>query len=1412
VTVAVMASTQNSPVLVQHSSPAHQLNPEVTIVSLSTFDHDSHLQITPLGPERHTEAPLADGDVPQPPDTAPTAPDMADIEMADAPPAPSEPVAEPVIQQAASEEVVVPPTQSPNTEVSTEHGQPSAAQSTSVAEPGHEESQAPTPPPIPPPEPGRNIPEWVTYEEDLSTPDEEELKGIESSGLEISALDVPSIEKRVYSDVDDPEQRPVKKIRLSWVIKGVRGTRDKPNYAPMMTSPCALVDGNYWQIKFFPRGNKCSSLSAYIRCTRSPPTPGEEVAESTFTYYHGAPDADMSDGATPTETIKVAAATTKPDEARDTPENQNRDSPTKHGDHGPTEDPAATPSQVTGDDAKEEDGSPPTDEEDWRISAQLGMVIYNPAEPRTNTCMFSAHQFAEHNDDWGWTDFVPAWNEIHIRHQGQRQALLRNDTIAIDAYIRIFEDPSQALWWHSCDDEEQWNSKSLAGYFPMGTPPLYHSPAVAGITAWLLLAPFRKVLQDVDALAWRTNSQIRPKPVICDLQMILYLMRTLRKESYVNVVRVIDAMKDLGETFNDVKSFWAAFRRTIELELDDEKESLRAIAAIFDSPDGVVSLPPLPVQGVKDVQEGLGQVLSQQNSGRRLPDFLPLMLDRQHYDRGSREWKLLHDRIILNEEIDTSQWRQPGDDQRDKYTLYGFMVHTGERNSGKFYSVLRPNGPGTKWLAFEDGEGNKVFSYTKKRIQEFEGLEGEQLKNFKSTRHTAYMAMYIRTSRLKEYLPGSLEPYNLPTWLKPFLDEPFHDDAADGAKEDAEQKLDNVNVEVYCDAGIIGRRGLLDMFNIRQQSLHQGHFRITQTSPEATFQDLRRQIAQKFNIDDPATIRLFVMNYSHVGYYTNAEMEPVSLKEQLNGKPRPSKQLCLWMSLLQTKEDIEQFADPDVEDAVKTAEPQPQPEQSSDSAASREDAPPSREPAAETLPGSTTEPSGRGGDGDEHSAAGPDAEQASIHEAVTAELERDPNSQVMNPAGSPTVAATDHASSPRPQEQPAPSGGSDTASPAVVEHGHLVDAVMQNDVATAEQGPSEVDGVESTATSGREVQLFAEQPNAIHENDAVIAALIAADAETAEFMQDAGLAIPDNSAPSAPRGGFIPTVMPTPPVESVYGFIQLFDVDNQDFVVQHTFFARYDDEVRETIRKCMGYGAEKEFNVWRRESSNHGLRVQPKVTFRDIKFVNGVDIIVGEELAEAKIEELEKEGKFSDPFDLSSYLCMVARRHPIAASTSSEPVEVGDFGTDYYKGPLVNGRAHGENGLRITSAGHIYEGPHICDKKSGPGGKMTYQNGDVYEGDWSNDERHGQGTFIENRTGNKYVGGFQDGKRWGQGTTYWQVSDEEASMCQICYSEEIDALFFDCGHVCACGECAKQCETCPICRRAVKLVVKMYRA
>ena len=104
---------------------------------------------------------------------------------------------------------------------------------------------------------------------------------------------------------------------------------------------------------------------------------------------------------------------------------------------------------------------------------------------------------------------------------------------------------------------------------------------------------------------------------------------------------------------------------------------------------------------------------------------------------------------------------------------------------------------------------------------------------------------------------------------------------------------------------------------------------------------------------------------------------------------------------------------------------------------------------------------------------------------------------------------------------------------------------------------------------------------------------------------------------------------------------------------------------------------------------------------------------------------------------------------------------------------------------------------------------MIYSNKDIYKGAWKDNEPDGQGMMTYAKTGNVYEGGWKKGKRHGQGTMQFQVADEEMKLCQVCYEQEMDSLFYTCGHVCACEGCAKQLESCPVCRERVRGVAKI---
>ena len=1449
-----MATTQSSPVLVQ------------TMAQLPRIDTVADLSRIPLYTETQSQT-ISEIPIPEPEpetvvtETAPAPVEQAAVTMDDVPVPPTESTDHDRIETAPAEQTVEEPAAptSEDTPVQAEAATPADPPQT---EQPSTESQPAEPEPAPPP----SYPEWVTWEDDTSTPTEEELK--DNEGTEDNASDIPSMEKKIYDDWHDPEQRPVKKIRLSWQIMGLRGTKERPNMAKVMNSPYAKIDGRYYGIKFFPRGNKSSSLSAYIRCCDHLPTPDTEQQESTFAYFEGPPDADMKN-VEPTLRVHVPATPAKEEKGASHPQPEEAGA-SKDGESVAQVEPEP---QVAANDATPpvtpEVKSKPTDDDDYRISAQLGMVIYNPSEPRTCTFNCSEHQFTKHNDDWGWTNFVGPWEKCHIRTRGQRQALVKNDTIAIDAYIRVFHDPSQALWWHASNEHEpNWPSKKLSGYYPMGTPPLYHSPGVAGITAWLLLAPVRNILQNIDAGQWRKSSQIKPRPLIARLQYVLHLMRNLKRDDYVNVNPVIDALKELGESFNDVKSFWEALRRSIEIELEGEAEALKQLSDIFDTPAGKAAVPNLCVKDTGDVQTALAAVQWPKEMQESAPNFLPLMLEREVFEKKTCEWKLCHDRLTLNDEVTMPNG--------EKYTLYGFHVHVGVRNSGKFYSVLRPNGLGTKWLAFEDGDGNKVFSYTRKRIQEFEGLVGDELKSFKSTRSSAYMAMYIKNSCVQAYMPGKLEDYQIPLWILSDSDERPTDWREQLGKQLGEEDKDGISVEIYHDEGILGRQGLLDMFNVKQQALANKRFWDLKLSAETTFKDIRNDLASRLQVDNVEKLRLFMVSYGDVGQYTSAQWEAVPLTRTVENRASFRRPLCLWLSVLKTDEDIKIFGVPDpVEvkpektDAATVEVPV---EDQADVGSIDVAAPASQDVAMEEsttdinapavvddiaasidqqpLPETATE--AQAGDQPvEVAAAVPtitlDELLEQQPEISTQELDSQGNDIANTIVELPTEAIStiepiqDVVHSPEATMEdstdgvPASEDVSATPEDPVVEAPSSPEAVME-DVPSATDAQTEamaeslmdlttsapVDATESTETVAppdftETLETWATEHG--HLVDAVMSEAPPAPVDAATIIEQTISSVRDGENQTTADGETDATPQNEPeeearpePVVNVYGFLQVFHTDEQNFRVHSTFFAKRHESAKEVVRKCMGYDADKEFHAWHRETTLDGSSVDSKATFDDINFSDGVDIIVGEILSDTKKEELRQQGKFSNPFALSRYLRMAERRHPIHARTSLDPVEIADFGMNYYKGPLVNGQPHGENCYMITPHGHTYKGPLIMNEKSGANGKMTYQNGDIYEGEWKNDERHGQGTLTEKRTGNVYEGGFQNGKRWGKGTTHWKVADEEADMCQICYGEEIDALFFDCGHVCSCVECAKQCDVCPICRRAVRQVVRMFWA
>lgn len=628
-------------------------------------------------------------------------------------------------------------------------------------------------------------------------------------------------ENTFFRDLDDPEYCPVEKGRLTWMFKGVRGTRESPNYAKIMRSPPAYIGVYWWTVKFFPRGNTTTdSLSIYVECSPTMPSQIQDVMESEFTVLRGAADVTFNESSAPDVHVKF----------------DQTDNATEWLDHYKSQNPplAGQENRSTG---------------SWRVPAQIGVILYNPEEPRTGWMQSSCHQFNPHNVDWGWTDFHGPWHQIHCRRRGQRQALLRNDTLAIDAYIRIFDDPTCFLWWHVSHPEDTWDSLGLTGYRPLGESAINHSAEVAGLASWLHVAPFCRVLQSVDVLQHLTNCEVKPKPLCDTLQKILWQLRCRGESSeYVCTDLVTSTLRNLHEYSNDVSEFWERLRRSLELELEGT-DAGKEFTKLFDSPEASGTAPntlsrdfssriSVPADQASTIRESLGWYFSSKPGRWALPPFLHVEINRQRLDYNTRQWQLLYNRVDLDEDLDLSPWAQEG--HNGHYVLYGYVVHRGRRTSGKFFSILRPGGPGTRWLAFDDGSTKRVECLTRKTaLGRHLGLGPQEKPDHKTGHDVAVVAMYIHSDIVNDFLPGPQGPWDAPGPMKEYYEKGIYPLTRKAGGKTSDQDL---QVEVYSLPQFHEMDSLFDTYDLMSRAKASKNVMYLTIPRSSTLVDLRKKI------------------------------------------------------------------------------------------------------------------------------------------------------------------------------------------------------------------------------------------------------------------------------------------------------------------------------------------------------------------------------------------------------------------------------------------------------------------------------------------------------------------------------------------------------------------------------------------
>jgi hypothetical protein len=1191
---------------------------------------------------------------------------------------------------------------------------------------------------------------WHEIQEDHSEPDEQELKEIKD---EVSAVDHTHFEAMLQKDFEYPEYRLASTGRIDWSIDHYNGTREAPNRELLMKSPIVRVGGYDWQIKFYPRGNDSVYLSIYVDCIS---IPHENVKENEKERSKSKSSRNAQKNSTPS----IATATpAKPAEPQSTP------LPMLHGKQYPKRE---------------------------SVAAQVIVVLYNPSEPRTFYHRSGLHRFCPLNPDWGWTRFHGPFSEIGLRQRLQRQPLLRDDKLALTAYIRTADDDTSCLWEHTTK-ENPWDCFGMTGMQGLMGPPLVSRAYVPAVASWLLLKPFRKLLYDIETRDEEFEQISEPLPVVAALQKILYDFRTLPMRDKDNWRRPVDlqplcwALNQAGlMSFDhkcDVIEAWETIRFQLEQELKHTTYSNR-MKDIF-GPERYRSTSmqrkhhsgtyKVSVKGVASIQEAMNQ--SKNFLDRSLaPPLLHIELDRQEFDSSSRSWKKLLNKISINDYI---TWSGKG------YTLFGIITHQDDLQSGNYSALLRPNGPRTSWFQFTekkphlDGREEKVLTRLPEKlaIQQHEGFNGRG----DDSKPVAYIVLYIRNDEAQSQFDAKSEPnWSVSDWLlrstenrgrklTPAIGEKV--DPKKKSKKAPEKSNEKVNVLVkainstaFAESNT-SKTGIIGFWPNEGLDKWTKTFTIPLSSKAL---DISKKLSTMYNIDH-RRIKVFGMSpygkdeFPRIEYH--GEASPFGYISENEDIPEEIERWLLFHIL----------SEEELKGQLKAAE-----------AASKKEKPPSGSASTPVVGSSNSNSQPRPSRAENLwpvntniATNNPDDDSTNANgNAITGE------DTVMSEAEEDRVISTIRAAGQAIFDLP----------PHVVDHAYNIPPFV----------PPSHDAAGSSSASRNGLPLPPPPPPAP-------GGLIP---PPPIFTMPVALeTLPPPPPGVSLRRAFHDAPMRPPTKErDIYFFLKTWDPEKQLLEPIGMFYARGCFRVDQVVHKILKVPKEPhlamfhQLNTWTIDS------IKRRKTFDDLRITNGSVIVAQITLldpdvpsAEEKLTDLLERAGFAD---LAGYIrsqakdCIWPWRH------SADDAVLDYFGQESYIGALRNHEPHGA-GAKVYFNGDTYTGAFALGRRHGAG-RMVYVNGDSYEGEWVRDLHDGRGRYVEGATLNTYEGGWREGRRFGEGVTHWKKAEVGEKVCRVCWVEPLEAAFFDCGHVAACLGCARSVDVCLVCRKKVLSALKLY--
>ena len=144
------------------------------------------------------------------------------------------------------------------------------------------------------------------------------------------------------------------------------------------------------------------------------------------------------------------------------------------------------------------------------------MDIWNPAHPDAHLPNQSHHRFTKNETDWGFSSLIELRQLEQVnnpRNQSSMYAILENNKLNITGFVRVIDDSSTGVLWHSFLD---YDSKANTGYVGLnnqGATCYLNSLLQSYFTTKL----FRKLVYEIP-------TDLKSAGVPLSLQRIFYLL------------------------------------------------------------------------------------------------------------------------------------------------------------------------------------------------------------------------------------------------------------------------------------------------------------------------------------------------------------------------------------------------------------------------------------------------------------------------------------------------------------------------------------------------------------------------------------------------------------------------------------------------------------------------------------------------------------------------------------------------------------------------------------------------------------------------------------------------------------------------------------------------------------------------